>query len=316
MNPLKIVAIDEKNTSYPSKAFPPKTNRQETQGRFEILWHRQPEKFDPLKSCMEVKRLSRTLELIEKTCSIKGKKLVDLGCGCGVLSRKLRDKGAFITAVDVAKNALENFRKNDADKIILTHDCFPQTRFDDGSFDIVLCTDLIAYLRPKEYRISVSELARLVKKEGVIVCSTPIDIYSEGVLEQFFALLETELTILEWKLSYHSYYIRIRNIFKSTLKFARGGVESDYREKEIQKRKGFAKFWYTINSGAVMGNFWKFLKPLMQVLYNGVNKNATLMICLEKMCRFLSQESGVSHVIIVAERRSLKKAGDDSKLRG
>lgn len=303
-NRLNIVSVENNDISE-TRIFRPKTNRQEVQAQFEKLWHRDPKRFDPLKDCMGRERIARTLAVIDCVCPVSAKKAVDLGCGSGVLSRKLRDVGAQVTAVDIAKNALENFHREDDENITVIHDCVPHTKLDDGSFDVVICTDVLGYLKPREHRLFISELTRLVKDDGYIVCSTPIDVHSEDALERLSALAETELTISKWKLSYHRYYIWWLDFFKAPMRFARAGKENDYREKALSQRFYLGKWWFKINSSPVIGDVWSYLQHLSKPVYHWLQQNPTVMRFCEKMCRFVCNESGISHVIFVAQRRPL-----------
>lgn len=304
LNRLKIVSVHNKESS-DQKSLRPRTNRQEVQARFETMWHRTPEKFDPLKDCMERERFARTLAMIDKLPSLKDKKIVDLGCGTGALSRKLRDIGAQVTAVDIAKNALEKFHKVDDENITLIHDCIPHTKLEDGSFDIVICTDLIGYIKSKDHRLFISELARLVKKDGYVVCSAPIDIYSEDALEKFFTLAETELDIVHCQLSYHSYYLKWLNFLKAPACFAKGRKDQAYRKEALSKRHHLGRWWYKINSAPFIGDIWRYLQYFFRPIYSWIKQSRVFMIYLEKICRILSSEAGVSHAIFIAQRRPL-----------
>jgi release factor glutamine methyltransferase len=51
------------------------------------------------------------LQFIE-TLALNGKKLLELGCGCGVISILAAKDGATVTAVDINETALEALRKN------------------------------------------------------------------------------------------------------------------------------------------------------------------------------------------------------------
>jgi 2-polyprenyl-3-methyl-5-hydroxy-6-metoxy-1,4-benzoquinol methylase len=303
-NRLNIVSVSNKE-SEDNKTFRPKTNREEVQATFEKLWNRDPDNFDPLNNCMDKERIVRTLALIDTACPVAGKKVVDLGCGRGTLSRALKEKGAHVSGVDIAKNALEIFRKEGSEQITLIQDCLPNTALQEDSFDIVVCTDLIGYLKPREHRLFFSELARLVKKEGYIICSTPIDLLSEDALEKFAALAETELEIVGWKLSYHKYYLRILDFFIAPSKFVRARKDLNYRKKALNKRSYFAKWWFQMNSAFLMGSAWHYLQHLFTPFFKGLRQSKYTMLTLEKICYFISSDSGISHAIFAAKRRSI-----------
>src|SRR3989338_3563719 len=48
---------------------------------------------------------------------IDGKRILDYGCGSGKFSRKMRDLGALVTAVDVSANAIKRARQRDKTNI-------------------------------------------------------------------------------------------------------------------------------------------------------------------------------------------------------
>ena len=197
----------------PTPSFSKRTKKEEVQARFEALWKEKPISFDPMRNNVEQERTERSFATLLKEGSIASKTLLDLGCGEGTFARKCRDATSAVTACDVAEGALSCFRKIDSKDITLTRDYVPHTLFNDNAFDIVTSLDLIAYLQKEDFRLFISELARLVKQEGLVLVSTPLDIHSEDPLYPFLCLMETELIPLQTKLSYHLLLIRLKKFF-------------------------------------------------------------------------------------------------------
>jgi len=301
---LRVISVENNQASI-TRTFKPKTNREEVQAEFERLWNRNPKQFDPLRNCMERERLKRTFAMIEEDFNLSGKLVVDLGCGRGVFSRRLQDGGAIVDAVDIAKNALKSLEEEDTRNIRSIHDYVPSTKLEDDRYDLVVCTDLIAYIKPREHRLTINELARLVKREGYIICSTPIDIHSEDAIERFAALAETDLEILQWRFSYHCLYIRFLDFFEAPRRFARARKDKTYCEKALNDRHHLARWWFKVNSLPVIGDFWGIAKYLTSPVANWVKQSRTVLLGLEKVCRLFWSESGISHAIFMARRRPL-----------
>lgn len=205
MNRLNIVT-EEVSSSKPGKSSP----KTEAQARFERLWLQEPAQFDTGRNVMERVRIERTKAFLERLFPVKN--AVDLGVGDGAIARFLTDKGVEVTGVDVAKNALK--RLEGTERLVLKQDYVPYTTLPDGEFDLVISTDLIGNLPKQEYRLFVSELVRLSRKDGVIVCSTPIDVHTDGGLDMFVGLLETEIELDDGEYSYHRLYIRIVEVLE------------------------------------------------------------------------------------------------------
>lgn len=300
---LQVVSVEAKE---PTSQHPPRqrTNREEIQGRFERLWHLDPEQFNPMRNSIERERLNRTFSLISRISPLEGKKVVDLGCGGGELSLRLSEAGAEVTALDIAGNALKKMAEKGT-AITIVQDCLPATKLQEEFFDCVICTEVIAYLKPSEQRLLMSELARLVKRDGFVICSTPIDIYSEDALEKFSTLAATEFTDFEWVLSWHRWLIQSRNFFNSPSRFILATKDKSYRTKELAKRAGLFKWWFEINSSKYMSFLWHAINFAASPIASSLKQNQTVMILLEKLCRTIKGDLGISHALWIAKRRPI-----------
>lgn len=301
---LKIVSVDGKqeNRKMPSSR---KTRREETQARMDRLWLEDPEQFDPFRNCIEQERLVRTLDLVDRFIPLKDKKVADLGCGGGELTRMFRDKGASVDALDISSIALKKLKSGDMDHITPFQECLPTTTLPDDGYDLVSSTEVIAYLQSDDYRLYLAEMSRLVKLEGFVVCSTSLDINTEAPLEQFSRLVETEFEIHEWSLGYHLCYIRWCNFWEAPGKFVRAYQNPDYRERQIKKRIGLSRLWFKWNSQLIPSYFWRVVAMATNPLASFFRHNKKLMLWTEKFCHFLWNENGISHAIFIGKRRPL-----------
>lgn len=295
-NPLKVVAV-EKKTSEPTRT----SRKQETQAKFERLWLLNPEQFNPMRNCKERERIDRTWKLITENC--QPKQAIDLGCGFGIIAEKLSGKNVKVDAVDIASNALKHIPTNY--NITPLQDYIPRTKLPDNAYDLVVSTDVIAFLPIDEHRLYFSELARLINSDGWVVCSTPVDFNSDDSLEQFATLAETEFTIEKWVLSYHRLYIQLLDFFKAPKRFAKASKDSEYRKQKLQERFSLSHWWFRLNSHRFSGYFWSVVQWMSNPIANGIKQSPGLLHILEKLTRFLLPETGISHAIFLGKRRPL-----------
>lgn len=301
---LKIIRENSVNSELKQKQE--KVSKKDlAQAYFDRIWFQNPEKFLPENSALELDKQEKIFYLISNHFDINEKKVADLGCGAGFLSRKLRDLGAKVYAVDVSLNALNNLKKKDFSNITPIHDYIPHSLLPDDFYDLVVGTDLIADLEQSEYRIFFSELARIMKSQGYVVCSTSIDIYSEDALQRFADLASTEFEFIKWKFSYHSLYIKILKFFKIPSNITRGWKEKRFREKELCLRGSLSKLWYKINSQIPFVFFWQCLSFITNPIVKFLKKSKRSVNFFEKVSKFLWQESAISHAIFIGKRHAL-----------
>jgi 2-polyprenyl-3-methyl-5-hydroxy-6-metoxy-1,4-benzoquinol methylase len=304
-NRLQVTRVENKDTISSQPVFSRGARRQEIQATMERLWLEDPEQFNPKRDAVQRTRVSRTIEAVKKQLSLEGKKAADLGCGAGVISRVLRDEGAKIDALDIAGNALEKLKTYDMQNINPIHDCLPSTRLDDNAYDLVICTEVIGYLEPKEYRMLFAELSRLIKKDGVAACSTSLDLNSENALERFAALAETEFEIEEWVLRYDLLWIKLCRFFEAPACYIKASRNDFEREKELNKRKSLNKVWFKLNSTAPLSFFWRLINLAAKPLGSGLRQSDRLVDFLGKITKLIWDESGISHALFIGKRRQM-----------
>ena len=135
-------------------------------------------------------RYDNILELMQRGCSVEGKKVLDVGCGDGVLSFKCHKLGALVHGVDLMPASIEAAKARTS----LTNIEFQvgdvyELPFPDDSFDIVMSSEVIEHLeKVPQY---LSEIRRVLKPQGRAIISTPIrntkiPLDEEHVQEWFF----------------------------------------------------------------------------------------------------------------------------------
>lgn len=95
-------------------------------------------------------------------CHGKGKKILDLGCGEGVLVDKFREQNYDIIGIDL----------NYESEFILKRDII-NTGFEENSFDVVLCLDVLEHLAFDEQEMALGEIKRILKPDGKLVITVP-----------------------------------------------------------------------------------------------------------------------------------------------
>lgn len=283
----------------------------EAEAKYERMWLLDPEQFNPNATAAGRMRVARTMALLNESVNLENKQIADLGSGYGVFSNYAAKQGAKVFAVDVASRAL---KKLDSENIEAHQQYVPYTTLPDLAFDVVLALDLIAEIPKSEYRIFFSELARLLPTKGKLLFSTAIDFRTVEALARLQQLAETEFVFDHAEKSYHAYQIRIVQFFNRPAHFVKAAENKLYLQTEMEKHSSLGKKWLKFNASKPMVYIWKGISMLTTPLARWINNCDWLTRALEKITEFLSDENGVSHVIILAHPRPLMEMPPESEL--
>ncbi|MEJ7841159.1 MAG: class I SAM-dependent methyltransferase [Rubrobacter sp.] len=153
---------------------------------------------------------------------LAGKRLLDIGCGAGVLARSLSDRGAYVSGVDPNAEVLALARE--AVPTGTFHQAGAEALpFADGSFDGVIFLNSLHHVPKRAMRRALEEAARVVEPARPIVVVEPL---AEGSFFSTLRPVEDET------------YVRIAA--QETLRLAlQGGGFEQLRRVDYTRREHF-----------------------------------------------------------------------------
>lgn len=123
--------------------------------------------------------------ILELIGEVRGKKVLDAGCGGGFYSLWLSEKGAKVLGIDGSEEMIKIAKEKASRKMLDTKFLIGDVtdlRIEDGVFDLVLSTLVLMDL--KELDKAVSELVRVTRNGGDIVISVQHPILTAGDWER------------------------------------------------------------------------------------------------------------------------------------
>lgn len=145
----------------------------------------------PLKTLHDIN--PARISFIEKYIDLKGQRILDVGCGGGILCEGMADRGAIVTGLDVEIEAIACAQEH-AFKQALTINYIYQAieSFDDEPFDSITCMEMLEHVQ--EPAQIIQHCARLLKEGGYLFLSTlnrTVKAYATAIVgaEYIFGLL-------------------------------------------------------------------------------------------------------------------------------
>lgn len=117
-----------------------------------------------------IPHLAATVKKLMKENKLK--KVIDVGCGTGLLVKFLNDNHFQAVGVDSSRQAVQAAQKNVGGKNIILAKA-TNLPFDDESFDLVTSISMIEHLTLKDAGNFIKEARRVLKKDGFIFLVTP-----------------------------------------------------------------------------------------------------------------------------------------------
>ena len=134
-----------------------------------------------------------------------GETVLDAGCGEGVLSWYLAERGAKVTAMDISRPNLENAkkfleRKGVADQVTLVQGDAEHMPFPDANFDWVVSSHVLEHL--PDFDQGLREIRRVAKRRAIVALPTCLNLAAASQLggASFWRPSKRALVALPWGL--------------------------------------------------------------------------------------------------------------------
>lgn len=114
------------------------------------------------------------LSYVQKHSDIQGKKVLDIGCGGGILTEALAKAGAIATGIDMSNDAIQIAKQHAEMSDLTVH--YEKIRVEDfatknpHAFDVITCMEMLEHV-PDPNAI-IQSAAQLLKPNGKIFFST------------------------------------------------------------------------------------------------------------------------------------------------
>lgn len=128
----------------------------------------------------ELLEFPTTLKLLG---NIRGKKVLDLGCGPGINAKKMQKFGAKVKGIDLS-NYLIDIAKKEASNIEFLIGDVEKLPYKNGEFDIVVSSLVLGHI--KDWKKTLSEVRRVLKRGGIFVFSSYNPVTEKFVKRNWF----------------------------------------------------------------------------------------------------------------------------------
>jgi 2-polyprenyl-6-hydroxyphenyl methylase/3-demethylubiquinone-9 3-methyltransferase len=166
------------------------------------------------------------LEWIDGSVGLAGKKVLDVGCGGGILTEAMTRRGAQVTGIDMSDKALRvaELHLHESQLEIAYEKAMAEdyAELHPGQFDVVTCMELLEHV-PQPSSV-VEACARLVRPGGQVFFST----LNRNPKSYLFAVIGAEYLLKLLPKGTHDY----RRFIKPS-ELARWSRESDLRPEEL-----------------------------------------------------------------------------------
>ncbi len=163
-------------------------------------WHNPNGKFKPLHlfnptriELVKEKLISHFKINVKSKKPLKDLKILDIGCGGGLLCEPLNRLGANITGIDASKKNIEAAKLHSKEMNLNINYicCSPENLNSKNKFDVILNMEIVEHV--SDVNLFIKSCSKLIKKNGVMFVAT----INKNLKSYLFAILGAEY-ILRW----------------------------------------------------------------------------------------------------------------------
>ena len=144
--------------------------------KFEALanrWWDTESEFKPLHAINPLRA-----NFIDRLSPVAEKKVIDIGCGGGILSEQLNRLGADVTGIDASEIAIEVAKEHSLkSRLKINYECISTTELIEikkknviNNFDLVIASEVIEHVDNR--RSFLSDISNLCRSGGLVVFTT------------------------------------------------------------------------------------------------------------------------------------------------
>jgi SAM-dependent methyltransferase len=138
---------------------------------------------------------------------VRGKRVLDVGCASGVLTRLFVERGASVVGIDVNPRLIERARERLGDRAeFRVTDIAQPLPFEDASFDVVAASLVLHYLA--RWGPPLREFARILRPGGRFVMSTHHPTHDLEIGPPGASYFDTVLLTDTWQVGGRDYEVR------------------------------------------------------------------------------------------------------------
>jgi 2-polyprenyl-6-hydroxyphenyl methylase / 3-demethylubiquinone-9 3-methyltransferase len=150
-------------------------------------------KFNPIRISYIKNNIISTLKVKNKNKPLENVKILDIGCGGGLLSEPMSRLGADVVGIDASDKNISvaklHAKKNNLNiKYLCTS---PENFKTDKKFDVILNMEIVEHVNDVEYFLN--SCSKLLKKNGLMFIAT----LNKTLKSYFFAIIGAEY-VLRW----------------------------------------------------------------------------------------------------------------------
>jgi len=118
------------------------------------------------------RRMAQALSWLDNLNPPKNSKILDIGCGPGVMAKEVANRGYEIFGMDYSHNMIEKAKAICNTKVRTTflQGDIESLPFEGSVFDMVLCLGIISYLKSENK--ALHEMSRVLKPGGTLILSS------------------------------------------------------------------------------------------------------------------------------------------------
>jgi 2-polyprenyl-6-hydroxyphenyl methylase/3-demethylubiquinone-9 3-methyltransferase len=182
---MKISTINKKEIEKFSKIAEEWWN---PSGKFKPL-----HKFNPIRISYIKNNIIKTMKITDRNKPLKKVKILDVGCGGGLLSEPMCRMGADVTAIDASKKNIEVAKIHaKKDKLKIKYICTsPDNYKTDIKYDVILNMEIVEHV--EDINVFIKSCSKLLKKNGIMFVAT----LNKTLKSYLFAILGAEY-FLRW----------------------------------------------------------------------------------------------------------------------